>query len=158
MITDSTNAVSNRVGRLVIELTTSCSAVEYSYRVSLFLPFGNTTIVGSGELIATTTLGAQAGYSALWVVVISCLIKPVIQGELGRYTIATGETGLEALNHLPGLRLGRINWLVWAWAFTVLLTMCTPGVATCALIAMSSAAGSSRIVLPVIMGVAVFET
>ena len=30
------------------------------------------SIVGSGELIATTTLGAQAGYTALWVVILSC--------------------------------------------------------------------------------------
>jgi len=50
------------------------------------------SIVGSGELIATTTLGAQVGYLALWIIVLSCVIKPVVQGELGRYTIATGET------------------------------------------------------------------
>jgi manganese transport protein len=77
------------------------------------------SIVGSGELIATTTLGAQAGYTALWVVLLSCLIKPVIQAELGRYTIATGETGLEALNQIPGPRGGGLNWLVWAWAVMV---------------------------------------
>jgi manganese transport protein len=77
------------------------------------------SIVGSGELIATTTLGAQAGYTALWVVILSCFCKPVIQGELGRYTIATGKTGLEALNELPGPRLWRVNWLVWAWALMV---------------------------------------
>jgi manganese transport protein len=77
------------------------------------------SIVGSGELIATTTLGAQAGYTALWVVILSCFCKPVIQGELGRYTIATGKTGLEALNELPGPRLWRLNWLVWAWALMV---------------------------------------
>jgi Mn2+/Fe2+ NRAMP family transporter len=85
------------------------------------------SIVGSGELIATTTLGAQAGYTALWVVLLSCLIKPVIQGELGRYTIATGETGLEALNHLPGPRVGRVNWLVWAWALMVFATQLQVG-------------------------------
>ena len=77
------------------------------------------SIVGSGELIATTTLGAQAGYTALWVVILSCFCKPVIQGELGRYTIATGRTGLEALNELPGPRLLRVNWLIWAWAVMV---------------------------------------
>lgn len=85
------------------------------------------SIVGSGELIATTTLGAQAGYTALWVVLLSCLVKPVIQAELGRYTIATGETGLEALNHVPGPRIGRINWLVWAWAVMVLATQLQVG-------------------------------
>jgi len=77
------------------------------------------SIVGSGELIATTTLGAQAGYTALWVVLLSCFIKPVIQAELGRYTIATGMTGLEALNQLPGPRPYRVSWLVWAWAVMV---------------------------------------
>jgi Mn2+/Fe2+ NRAMP family transporter len=79
------------------------------------------SIVGSGELIATTTLGAQTGYAALWVVLLSCLVKPVVQAEMGRYSIATGETGLEALNHLPGPRLG-VSWLLWGWAVMVLIT------------------------------------
>jgi len=81
------------------------------------------SIVGSGELIATTTLGAQAGYAALWVVFLSCLLKPVVQAELGRYTIATGETGLEGLNHVPGPRPFGVSWLVWAWALMVFITL-----------------------------------
>jgi len=80
------------------------------------------SIVGSGELIATTTLGAQAGYTALWVIILSCFIKPVVQAELGRYTIATGETGLAAFNHVPGPRWG-VRWVVWAWAIMVLMSM-----------------------------------
>src|SRR5512135_1982786 len=60
------------------------------------------SIVGSGELIATTTLGAQVGYAALWVILLSCAVKPAVQAELGRYTVATGETGLEALDAVPG--------------------------------------------------------
>ena len=83
-------------------------------------------IVGSGELIATTTLGAQVGYAALWLILLSCIVKPVIQAELGRYTLATGETGLEALDHVPGPRLG-VSWLVWAWALTVAATMMQVG-------------------------------
>jgi manganese transport protein len=83
-------------------------------------------IVGSGELIATTTLGAQVGYVALWLILLSCAIKPVVQAEMGRYTIATGETGLEGLNRVPGPRLG-VNWLVWAWALMVLLTQLQVG-------------------------------
>jgi len=63
------------------------------------------SIVGSGELIATTTLGAKVGYTALWIILLSCAIKPAVQAELGRYTIATGETGLAGLNHVPGPRL-----------------------------------------------------
>src|SRR5205814_4983947 len=84
------------------------------------------SIVGSGELIATTTLGAEVGYTALWIILLSCFIKPVIQAELGRYTIATGETGLEGFNHFPGPRL-RVNWIVWAWAVMVLCTLLQVG-------------------------------
>ncbi len=80
------------------------------------------SIVGSGELIATTTLGAQVGYAALWVILLSCLIKPAVQAELGRYTIATAETGLESFNHLPGPRW-KVSWVVWAWALMVLMTL-----------------------------------
>src|SRR6187431_2518485 len=69
------------------------------------------SIVGSGELIATTTLGAEVGYAALWIVLVSCAIKPVVQGELGRYTILTGKTGLEGFNGVPGPRAG-VSWLV----------------------------------------------
>src|SRR5687767_9368698 len=84
------------------------------------------SIVGSGELIATTTLGAQVGFAALWIVLVSCAIKPVVQGELGRYTIATGQTGLEGFNRVPGPRAG-VNWLVWLWALTVMLTLLSVG-------------------------------
>ena len=84
------------------------------------------SIVGSGELIATTTLGAQVGFAALWIILVSCAIKPVVQGELGRYTIATGHTGLEGFNRVPGPRLG-VGWLVWAWAITVTLTLLQVG-------------------------------
>jgi manganese transport protein len=79
-------------------------------------------IVGSGELIATTTLGAQVGFAALWIILVSCVIKPVVQAELGRYTIATGHTGLEGFDRVPGPRLG-VSWLVWAWGITVALTL-----------------------------------
>lgn len=84
------------------------------------------SIVGSGELIATTTLGAQVGYAALWLVIFSCFIKPVIQGEMGRYTIASGQTGLEAFNSVPGPRW-KVNWIVWAWAVMVAMTLLQVG-------------------------------
>ena len=80
------------------------------------------SIVGSGELIATTTLGAQVGYVALWIILLSCVIKPVVQAELGRYTIVSGRTGLEGFDLLPGPRW-KVNWAVWAWAVMVMLTM-----------------------------------
>jgi manganese transport protein len=84
------------------------------------------SIVGSGELIATTTLGAQVGFAALWIILLSCAIKPVVQAELGRYTIATGHTGLEGFNRVPGPRLG-VSWVVLAWGTTVALTLLQVG-------------------------------
>jgi hypothetical protein len=42
------------------------------------------SIVGSGELIATTTLGAQAGFAILWMVIFSTLVKVAVQIELAR--------------------------------------------------------------------------
>jgi Mn2+/Fe2+ NRAMP family transporter len=80
------------------------------------------SIVGSGELIATTVLGAEVGYLALWIIIISCFLKPAIQSEMGRFTIATGKTGLAAFDLVPGPRLG-VSWVVWCWALMVLITM-----------------------------------
>jgi Mn2+/Fe2+ NRAMP family transporter len=80
------------------------------------------SIVGSGELIATTTLGAEVGYVALWIIALSCLIKPAVQSEFGRYVIATGETGGEGLNKVPGPRLAGLNWVIWAWVVMTFLS------------------------------------
>ena len=72
------------------------------------------SIVGSGELIATTVLGAKAGFAALWIIVISCLAKVAVQLEFGRHAILTGETSMQAFNKLPGVKIGKANLSVWA--------------------------------------------
>lgn len=79
------------------------------------------SIVGSGELIATTTLGAEVGYVALWIILLSCILKPAVQAELGRYVIATGKTGLAAFNEVPGPRL-KVGWVVWGWVIMTAMT------------------------------------
>ena len=71
------------------------------------------SIVGSGELIATTTLGAKAGFITFWVIIVSCIVKVVVQLEFGKHTILTGETAMQAFNKLPGPRFGRAKWSVW---------------------------------------------
>jgi Mn2+/Fe2+ NRAMP family transporter len=71
------------------------------------------SIVGSGELIATTVLGAKAGFAALWIIIVSCIIKVAVQLEFGKHTILTGETVMQAFNKLPGPRAGRGKWAVW---------------------------------------------
>jgi Mn2+/Fe2+ NRAMP family transporter len=73
------------------------------------------SIVGSGELIATTVVGAKAGFITLWVILVSCLVKVAIQLEFGRHTIATGETTMQALNKLPGPRIGKAHCSIWIW-------------------------------------------
>ncbi len=72
------------------------------------------SIVGSGELIATTKTGAQAGMSLLWLIVVGCVIKVFAQIELGRHAITHGQTTLAALDSVPGPRW-RVNWIVWFW-------------------------------------------
>ncbi len=84
------------------------------------------SIVGSGELIATTVLGAENGYTLLWLILVSCVVKTVVQNELGRYSIGTGETTLEAFNRIPGPR-ARVSWVVWLWLVMVILTQMQTG-------------------------------
>ena len=74
-------------------------------------------IVGSGELIATTTLGAKAGFVAFWVILVSCLVKVTLQMEFGKHAIYSGETIMSAFNKLPGPRIGKANWSIWMWLF-----------------------------------------
>ncbi len=79
------------------------------------------SIVGTGELIATTSLGAEQGYILLWLILLSCVIKVFVQVELGRYAITHGKTTLAALDTLPGPRLGT-SWIGWLWLFMMLTT------------------------------------
>jgi manganese transport protein len=71
------------------------------------------SIVGSGELIATTILGGKAGFTALWIIIISCLVKVTIQLEFGRHAVLTGLTPMQAFDRLPGPRWGKAKWPVW---------------------------------------------
>ena len=84
------------------------------------------SIVGSGELIATTKTGAEAGFWLLWLIIIGCAIKVFTQIELGRYTITWGQTPLKALNSVPGPRL-KVNWLLWCWAVLTVLVVSQMG-------------------------------
>jgi len=79
------------------------------------------SVVGSGELLMTTKLGAQAGFVLLWFVLLSCLIKVVVQAELTRHTISTGRTFLTVFNTLPGPSAHRPVWLNLEWMAVVVL-------------------------------------
>ena len=77
------------------------------------------SVVGSGELISTTTLGAKAGFVTFWVILVSCAVKVAIQLEFGKQAIRTGETVFKSLNRLGGPRFGKqnANWSLWTWLF-----------------------------------------
>jgi Mn2+/Fe2+ NRAMP family transporter len=79
------------------------------------------SIVGTGELINTTGLGAKAGFTLLWLILLSCVIKVFVQVELGRYAIVHGRTTLAAFDTLPGPRLGA-SWICWLWLIMMLTT------------------------------------
>ena len=86
------------------------------------------SIVGSGELIVTTKLGAEAGFTFLWFVLVSCLVKVVVQTEIARHTISSGETFLCVFNSLPGPSMMRPDWLTLRWMAAV-VAACVVGVA-----------------------------
>lgn len=73
------------------------------------------SIVGSGELIATTIFGAKVGFVCLWLILFSCLVKVAVQIEFGRFTIYSGKTAMQALSDLPGPKFGKAGWAVWGW-------------------------------------------
>ncbi|HYC71256.1 MAG TPA: Nramp family divalent metal transporter [Opitutaceae bacterium] len=84
------------------------------------------SIVGSGELIATTKLAGDNGFDLLWLIVAGCFLKVFVQVEIGRNTIATGQTALEALDSIPGPRW-RASWIVWVWLVMYLCSISQVG-------------------------------
>lgn len=74
------------------------------------------SIVGSGELILTSSLGAAAGFALLWWMLVCCWSKSVVQAEFARYVVASGDTYLRALNRMPGRLPGPgepVSWTLW---------------------------------------------
>ncbi len=85
------------------------------------------SIVGSGELIATTLVGAKAGFVLMWFLIFSCLVKVAVQIEFGKHAISSGETTMKSFNSLPGPRLHNTNWSIWTWLLLMLVKMLQVG-------------------------------
>jgi Mn2+/Fe2+ NRAMP family transporter len=85
------------------------------------------SIVGSGELIATTIVGAEAGFSLLWLIILGCAIKVAAQIEIGRTTLTWGRTPLDAFNRVPGPRFAGLGWIYWGWVFMTALIVVQQG-------------------------------
>jgi len=85
------------------------------------------SIVGSGELIAATTVGAEAGFVLLWLIILGCAIKVAAQIEIGRSTLTWGRTPLKAFDGVPGPRLAGRGWVYWGWAIMTALIVVQQG-------------------------------
>ena len=79
-------------------------------------------IVGSGELIATTSLGAKAGFLLLWIILFGCLVKVAVQLEFGRFAIVYGLPTYQAWNRVGRSRIGPVHWSVWAGVLYMIST------------------------------------
>lgn len=74
------------------------------------------SVIGSGELVLTSTLGAIVGFSLLWFLSIACWSKTIVQSELARICILNNATFLNVFNSMPGKVPGygkQVSWLVW---------------------------------------------
>ena len=80
------------------------------------------TIVGSGELILTTAIGAEHGFLFLWLILLSCVIKVFVQIEIGRYAISSGQPTLSALKGISRYAWIGNSLLIW-WAIMMFCTV-----------------------------------
>ncbi len=71
------------------------------------------SVVGSGELLVTTRMGADVGFVFLWGVIVACLVKFFIQLELGRQCILHNNTTIQALTRASGPRICQTSWVAW---------------------------------------------
>ena len=85
------------------------------------------SIVGSGELIATTRTGAEANFSFLWLILLGCIVKVFTQIELARYAISSGKTTLVMLNDVPGPKVRGGNLIIWFWFLMFVATLAQQG-------------------------------
>ncbi|WP_127572923.1 Nramp family divalent metal transporter [Georgenia faecalis] len=84
------------------------------------------SIVGAGELITATALGAEAGFVLLWLVIFSTLVKVAVQVEMARYSIVTGLGGMEGYNRVPP-RFGKVSWVFVMWALMAISKLIQTG-------------------------------
>ena len=71
------------------------------------------SVVGSGELLVTTRMGAEVGFVFLWGVILACLVKFVIQLELGRQCLLRKSSTVQILDQVPGTRWRGTSWIAW---------------------------------------------
>jgi len=88
-------------------------------------------MIGSGEVILTTRVGAILGTGVMWAIIIGIFLKFVIGLGGARYTVCTGEGMIDMFSRLPGPK----NWVVWIVLIVQLIS------ATIAIGSIATAAG-----------------
>lgn len=76
-------------------------------------------VVGSGELLTATALGAKVGFMLFWLILVSTFVKVWVQVELARWSISTGKPAITGYNDVPPKFLGR-GWMAWLVLFMFL--------------------------------------
>lgn len=69
-------------------------------------------VVGSGELMTATTLGARVGFILLWLVLVSTFVKVWVQIELARWAISTGRPAVSGYNDVPP-KIAKRGWMAY---------------------------------------------
>ena len=69
------------------------------------------TAIGSGEILSEPAAGARYGGTLLWVIVIAVITKASWNEAIGRVSIATGQSFLEACRGAGPI----VAWVPWAW-------------------------------------------
>ena len=58
-------------------------------------------------------MGAEVGFVFLWGVILACLVKFVIQLELGRQCLLRKSSTVQILDQVPGVRWRGTSWIAW---------------------------------------------
>jgi len=69
-------------------------------------------VVGSGELLTATALGAQVGFILLWLVLVSTFVKVWVQIALARWAISTGRPAVSGYNDVPP-KIVKHGWMAY---------------------------------------------
>ncbi|MDR6939058.1 Nramp family divalent metal transporter [Arcanobacterium hippocoleae] len=69
-------------------------------------------VVGSGELITATTLGAKVGWILFWLVFVSTFVKVFVQIELARFSISTGKAAITGFDETSP-KIKQHGWMAW---------------------------------------------
>ena len=115
------------MSKLVISAPTSLSG-RLKYLGPGVLVAGS--VVGSGELILTSSLGAAVGFGLLWFLLLACWSKSIVQASLAKLCVLRNATFLNIFNEIPGSFPGRYrrgSWVVWFFFLGSTLTIAGVG-------------------------------